>query len=82
MGTAGRRPAAHGRARAMFAVLRRPSIVLNKMSSPSSLMKITDICADSSALTVASTGRWGPLAICLTARRVRSAGIPFVRGSA
>jgi hypothetical protein len=43
--------------RRMFVVLRRPLIVLNRMSSRSRVTKITDVCGEPSALVVARTER-------------------------
>src|ERR1700742_4927287 len=44
----------------MLVVLRRPLMVLNRMSSPSSLTKITDVWGLPSGSAVARTLRWGP----------------------
>src|SRR3954470_321935 len=50
----------------MLVVFRRPLMVLKRMSSPSRLTKITEVCGCPSGLVVASTARCRPPRIVAT----------------
>ena len=65
----------------MLAVLRRPLIVLNTMSSPSGSTKTTEAWGEPSALAVVRTDRWGPARIPEAVCRAALAGRPVTKGS-